>query len=121
VVILVAVENVSNERCTELEEALDVYVTNLADDTVVTVFGELDMVSASTLQAVLNTLEPGRTVVVDCAGVPFLDSTGVRALLLAQRRMEDDGGSLRIRKASPPVRLVVETGGLALLLEPDDG
>lgn len=100
-------------------DALVIAIVHDDDTTLVTVRGEIDMASSITLQTALDTLEPGRHVVVDCTDVLFMDSTGLRVVLLAQIRMDAHGGSLHIRRASIPVRLVIETSGLGHILEPD--
>ncbi len=52
--------------------------------TVVTVSGEVDIVAGSPLEEALA--GAGEHLVVDLSGVTFMDSTGINALLHAQRR-----------------------------------
>ncbi|MFB7508331.1 STAS domain-containing protein, partial [Streptomyces broussonetiae] len=68
------------------------------DHCVVTVVGELDVVTAAELRAALQqavTTYP-RTV-VDLAGVAFCDCTGLSALLAASRRARERGAVLWLR------------------------
>lgn len=85
-----------------------------ADDGVVvcTVVGELDVASAPRLrqalvQAVSDADGPPR-IVVDLAGVDFLDSTGLGVLLGGLKRTVAQGGSLALSRAEPQVRKVFE-------------
>jgi anti-anti-sigma factor len=91
----------------------------------VTVAGELDMVSVGVLEhAVADALaDPADTAVeLDLAGVSFMDSTGLRALLSARRRADAAGRRLRVVGAGPAVRRVLHLTRTAPLfeLEPSD-
>ena len=83
--------------------------------TVVEVAGELDLHSAPQLRAELGrAIESGGAphVVVDLAGVTFLDSTGVGVLVGALKRARQADGSLHFCGAQPRVRRVFEITGL---------
>lgn len=63
-----------------------------------------------------------RRLVVDLAGVPFLDSSGVRALLLARRAAEQHGAAFMVRHPRGLVARVLRVAGVDQLLgivEPD--
>ena len=66
------------------------------DEVTVDVRGELDVASAPSLQDVLDQLmaEGAHRIVVDLAETPFVDSTGLGALLTAHRRMHAHHGEL---------------------------
>jgi anti-sigma B factor antagonist len=73
---------------------------------VITVEGEIDMGSAPTLSELLNgALEVDRpSVVIDMSGVTFIDSQGVRSLLIAEHRARQAGILLVLRSPSKRVR-----------------
>lgn len=96
------------------------HVTRRDDTVVVTVSGEIDLGTASVLSAALDQLAPDQDVVVDCAAVEFIDSTGLHLIVTQSQRMSDAGGSLRLRHTSFPVRHVVEITGLIQLFETDE-
>ena len=77
--------------------------------------GEIDMDTADHLHHVVSaTLRAaGERVVLDMAGVTFLGSCGIRALVLQQTAAEADGRRLVLRDARPIVRRVLELTGLA--------
>jgi anti-sigma B factor antagonist len=85
---------------------------------VVSVRGELDIASSPAFK---QALEGARatdacTVLVDLAGLQFIDSTGLRVLLAAKQRAAAGGGDLRIRNARAGVRRLLEIAGVLELL-----
>ena len=75
---------------------------------VVTVAGEITMVTAPTLDAALNELTLAKRVVLDLSGLSFMDSSGVNLLLAHQQRMSDAGGALLVRCPSWPLHHVTK-------------
>lgn len=67
-----------------------------AGQTVITVAGELDLVSAERLRGQVASVEPGASLVLDLAAVDFCDSSGLRALLDTELQTRAGGGELRI-------------------------
>ncbi|MEY2420480.1 MAG: anti-sigma factor antagonist [Acidimicrobiaceae bacterium] len=101
----------------ELNE-LDI-ASNLDGDVArVAIRGELDINSAPRLIAALHEVArpPVRRVDLDCEGVTFLDSTGLRALIVGRNEATRLGVDLELVDASPAVSRVVEMTGLAGLL-----
>ena len=85
--------------------------TSLLDDEVhVTVNGELDAWTGRRFTTELSRHrdEARRHMVVHAAGIDFLDSGGLRALLSADLDLRSRGGSLRLRDPSPHVLQVLE-------------
>ncbi|MER6434375.1 STAS domain-containing protein [Streptomyces sp900105245] len=77
---------------------LDIQVRQLAPDhCVVTVAGELDVVTAAELRhALQQAVATYPRMIVDLAGVPFCDCTGLSALMAANRRAKERGEALRV-------------------------
>ena len=85
--------------------------------------GELDLASAAELSAALRRhAQPGRTVRVDLSGLMFMDSTGMRSILEANRDAQRDGWTLVLGRAEEPVQRVFSMSGVEKLLpfEPGD-
>ena len=76
--------------------------------------GELDVGSAQMLESlVLEACEQGaREIVLDMAGIEFMDSEGLRAILRSRKACEDRGCTLLLTPAQRPVRQVLATTGL---------
>jgi anti-anti-sigma factor len=89
----------------------------------VTANGELDLTSVDRLRAVLLPLVVGGTAVLDAAGISFCDSAGLLAILLANRRAREQGGTLRIAAPSDALLRVIELAGALEVLSvfPDTG
>jgi anti-anti-sigma factor len=87
----------------------------------VTVSGELDLATAPELEAVFDSIAATSSdrVVVDLTEVGFLDSSGIRALVRAKRRLDGVGALLVLDGLSDAARQVLEISGvLAALSEP---
>jgi anti-anti-sigma factor len=85
---------------------------------VVTVTGELDILSASVLYSALATFSAHESIVVDCGGVEYIDSYGLAAILRRRRELAVHGGSLRLRHPSLEVlRILAVCGTVERLLE----
>jgi anti-sigma B factor antagonist len=88
---------------------------------VVTVRGELDLATADRLWTELEPLLVPRSVVVlDGAGITFMDSSGLRVLLQAGKRAAADGAVFRLVAPQPAVQRVLELAGTASHLETRD-
>lgn len=91
------------------------------DRTVVCLHGEIDISTASTLEAALVAGErtPAGAIVVDLTRVRFMDSSGLDVLLARRRRLAASGRNLVIQGASGAVlRLLELAGSHELLVEP---
>ncbi len=80
--------------------------------------GELDLASVPVLERRLEAVErdrPGR-IVIDLTGLSFIDSSGLRVLLLAAGRAREGEHELLLTQPTDAVRRVLEmTGALDLL------
>jgi anti-anti-sigma factor len=74
---------------------LEIIRQNRADGMTLTVRGEIDLASAPALERELRDVESrARRIVLDLAGLEFMDSSGLHALIDAQRRAEINGHEL---------------------------
>jgi anti-sigma B factor antagonist len=82
---------------------------------VLAVSGELDAYSAPGLEDQIGRLLNDRVdhVVLDLGETQFLDSSGLRAILSAQRRLTEAGGQLTLRSPSEPVTRLLDITGLS--------
>lgn len=92
-----------------------------AEAVVVTLSGELDLASADDLRDRLTaTIELTPVVDVDLAGVTFIDSTVISALVAAHHAAKTAGGRLTLINCTGQVRRVLHITGVLPLPEPDD-
>lgn len=91
--------------------------TTVADDGTIEVAGDIDMAGGPILEEVMlqreEELGVSGDLVVDVAGVQFIDSSGLRSLLAAARRAVARSARLELRAVGPEViRLFEITGTL---------
>jgi anti-sigma B factor antagonist len=96
-------------------------VSSLGTETVVALCGELDVASSQGFtEELIGLIDGGTTeLVIDLTQLAFIDSTGLSAILQANRKL-DGKGQLVLREPTPLVRQVLEVTGLtgALRIEP---
>lgn len=88
----------------------------------VTLTGECDLAVADQLSdALLAAVRRAPLVIVDLAGLGFLDSTGVHGLVTAHHAAREHGGRLAVVNAVGPVAMVLDLTGVGALLSPPRG
>jgi len=100
---------------TERKEPLRVDVSGTGDEVVLVLAGELDPHTAPTLRAHIDReVDDGTsTLVLDVAGLLFIDSSGLRVIISAHKEMADRGGRLVLRSPSGNPQRLLEITGLA--------
>ena len=78
---------------------------------VLTPVGDLDAFTVSGFRQEVAQLAAGSHVVIDMSGVPFLDSSGLGALIGAIRRVRELGGDVAIACNRPSVEHLLRTTG----------
>jgi len=78
------------------------------------VVGEVDLATVDQLTTELDAAydEGSANVLVDLTGTSFMDSTGLKTLVMAQRRYQDDGRSFAIQVNGGPVSRLIDLSGL---------
>ena len=78
-----------------------------------TLQGEIDPHTTKALDTAIDeAVGDGTVVVLDLAGVTFIDSAGLRSLIRAQRLAEDAGGGLDLRNLRPSAQRILDITGL---------
>jgi anti-sigma B factor antagonist len=96
------------------------------DRLVMSLDGELDMASAPLLQAALEdaATDATSTLVLDLEQLRFMDSTGLRIILLAQARWQSRGQELALTAGSSQVQRLLAVSGvgehLRVIATPDE-
>jgi anti-anti-sigma factor len=92
---------------------MEVAVTQSEDAAVATVAGEVDADNCKELGAqLLDGTAGARRLVVDLAGLSFIDSSGISELLRVAERARDRDQAFELRDPSPVVKRVLEITGL---------
>lgn len=84
---------------------LTVQVLSDARGVVVRLEGELDLETATELDRQLAAIDLSQVtrLLIDLGGVTFMDSTGLRSIVRAQRLADANGHALLLRRGSPQV------------------
>ncbi|HET6864886.1 MAG TPA: STAS domain-containing protein [Solirubrobacteraceae bacterium] len=87
----------------------------------VTLVGELDIAVADGVEERLRRLrEAGRRVRLDLSQLDFIDSSGVRAIVLGIKHARQGGHEFEVdRQISPTVRRMIDIMGIAPQLWPE--
>lgn len=95
----------------------DLSTRDCGGQAVVMLSGELDVMDAATVAAALSVIAAGGSVViVDLAGLRFLDASGLAALMLAREHARAAGGKLLLAAPQRQALLVLTAAGLADVL-----
>ena len=86
------------------------------DAVLLTVEGDLDMDTATELQHHLaNQLHHGRRhFLLDIAGVPFMDSSGMNIVLRAYQEVREISGGVYVISPTPAVRRILDLTGVSI-------
>ena len=80
----------------------------------IAVEGEIDLATVEELQAAIDTAFEGDVdhLVVDLNGATFMDSTGLKTLVMANRRFGEAGRSFAIAVSGGPVSRLIDLSGV---------
>ena len=99
----------------------DVDATRGGDRDVIAAHGELDVATVPLLEAALAPRQPAASeLVLDLAGVTFIDSSGMTLLFQTAQRSRRDGFAFRVIGVRPQVAELLQLTGLDLVLNLDD-
>jgi anti-sigma B factor antagonist len=81
--------------------------------------GELDLTTVPQLRSQFDNLNAGgeHRILLDLAGVTFIDSSGLREILNATAKLAEQGRELRVIEASSQVRRIFEICGVTDLID----
>ncbi|WP_433145458.1 STAS domain-containing protein [Actinomadura nitritigenes] len=97
------------------EVAMDFDISLMKDErcTLVRVQGDIDVVSRARFEeALFEVVDAGEPMVVDMRQVTFCDSTGLNAIVAANRRAGEHGGTVALVALPPRVQRVFRITGI---------
>lgn len=94
--------------------ALTIRATRENELYLIEVYGEMDMSNVDALDTELIAAEQSGAghIVLDLSGLDFIDSSGIRLLVIAQRRSDADSNRLDVLRGSGQVARVMALTGL---------
>ena len=98
---------------------LKVAVLNSGTTSALTVEGHLNALTVGVLESNLDAvlLTDARRIVLDCSGLSFTSSAGLRVFLATVKRMKSRGGTCAFASLTPTVREVFEMAGFLETME----
>jgi anti-sigma B factor antagonist len=97
---------------------MEIDVSHAKGACVVRLTGEFDLAEVDAFEAELQGL-PGaaRTLVLDMRGLTFIDSSGLRSVVMADRRFRADGNRFVVVRGPARVNRVLDLTGVSERLE----
>ncbi len=95
---------------------LAITVDRDGETTTIVVAGEVDLETSAALSDALDEVVTARRITLDLTEVAYMDSTGLRAILVAKDDIERAGGTLEVSAASKIVSRLIEISGVGGLL-----
>ena len=97
--------------------SVQIHTAKEGNGTVVQLQGKVDATSAPSVeQALVGVIDQGeKRLVIDCAGLDFISSAGLRSLLLAVKKMKAAGGGIALAALQPNVKEVFDISGFSAL------
>lgn len=107
---------------TSPDEVVEVSSRRAGAGAVIEVTGELDLHGADRFGAVAAEVlaEPVECVDVDARRVTFIDSAGIRAILLARAEAQTSGARFTLSGTTPAVRRIIEIAGAEAILAAEE-
>ncbi len=96
--------------------ALDIDVDRSDSTANIAVAGEVDLETSGALHEALAAVYDCQEVHLDLSNVEYMDSTGLRTVLVAKGEIERAGGSLDVVAASSIVSRLIDISGIEGLL-----
>jgi anti-anti-sigma factor len=94
---------------------MNVSVGSLADYTLVNVEGRIDTTNASEFEKpVMDLIDGGSTrIILDCSGLNYISSSGLRVFLVVQKKMISIKGQFRLCSLQPAIKEIFDISGFS--------
>ncbi len=94
---------------------MNVQISSNNNYTVLSVHGRIDTITAASFEnVVLEVIEKGvLRIVVDCDGLEYISSSGLRVFLVAQKKMMSTSGVLKLSGLQPPIQEIFDISGFS--------
>jgi len=97
---------------------MDLHEMKVGDVLILQPEGHLDTAAATPMEEqVLKMIQDGeRKVLVDCSGLQYVNSSGLKVFLVSAKRLDSLGGKLVTCSLAPNVRMIFEMIGFTKIL-----
>ena len=94
---------------------MNVLVTSLNDYTIVTIEGRVDTTNANEFEkSIMDVIEGGSTkIILDCSGLNYISSSGLRVFLIALKKMKASNGIYRLCNLQPVIKGIFDIAGFS--------
>ena len=95
------------------EATLKTNLCQIEEVTILTIEGRLDTANANTFNTVLQPLLDSKTpnIIVNCEGLSYISSSGLRSLITLQKSVMQHGGQLVLEAMKPEIRKIFDMTG----------
>lgn len=90
------------------DEGVEVWID---PEGVIVVRGDIDMAGGPLVEAAIHQIDNGNPIRLDLGGVTFIDSSGLRSLLVASRRAHEHSTVAILQSVGPEVARLLEITG----------
>ena len=106
-------------RLPERGDSIEIVERHEGRSVVLSLTGGLDGAGASVLLTRISAvIEPGTTgLVLDCEGLTYINSTGLRAVLIGAKTCRQAGGTFAVAALGPQCRSVMEMSGFLSVID----
>ena len=96
---------------------MNLQVTPSGDVKIVRIDGRVDTINAGELEKpVLEMIDGGTTkIVLDCSGLNYISSSGLRVFLVIQKRLMGTTGYFRLSNLQPSIREIFDISGFSTI------
>jgi anti-anti-sigma factor len=94
---------------------MNLQVTALETYTIVSVEGRIDINNASEFEkSMMDVIEGGSTrIILNCTGLNYISSSGLRVFLIVQKKMMAIKGQLRFSNLQPVIKEIFDISGFS--------
>lgn len=94
---------------------MNVQVAAIEDYTLFNVEGRVDTTNASELEkSILEIVEGGCSkIILDCSGLTYISSSGLRVFLIVQKKMMAINGQFRLCSLQPGIKEIFDISGFS--------
>ena len=98
---------------------MNVLVSKSDDYALVSVEGRVDTTNAGELEkSLLEVIEGGSTkIILDCSGLNYISSSGLRVFLVIQKKMMTSKGQFRLCSLQPGIKEIFDISGFSSIFK----